>query len=283
MSDEPTRKTESGIHRNRPRRTDIGQLFDVLQPTADTRAKTISNSLEMAFVLVPAGTFWMGSTPEERGHRANEAPRHEVVLTQSFYLAVHPVSQRAYEAVMGNNPSRYLGELQPVENVNWHEAIQFCERLIAREPTRRYRLPTEAEWEYACRSGSETAYTFGDALLDSHARFGRGVQEHHVEGPKKQGSFPTNSFGIADMHGNIWEWVQDWYLERAYNQTALRDPAGPSTGTARVLRGGSWMNSPERCRAAYRNALEPHQRDSCTGFRIVLEPLEPNTAHGPPG
>jgi hypothetical protein len=167
--------------RPRLRRADVRQLYDALQEVAVERPKTASNSVGQRFALLPAGTFRMGSPSDEPGHRANEGPAREVTLTQPFYLSVHPVTQAEYRAVTGRNPAACQGKLgggptHPVENVSWEDAAAFCRALAARTDeraaSRTYRLPTEAEWEYACRAGTDTPFTFGPTLTAGQARFG---------------------------------------------------------------------------------------------------------------
>ena len=254
----------------RPRgRPNLEQLYDSLQPSEPAAVKTVVNGLGQTFAWVPAGSYRMGSSEADDGHRANEAPVHEVVLTKPFYLAVHLVTQKAYQEVARQNPAWFNPERggspdNPVERVSWTEAVRFCELLSMRPEERAvgrsYRLPTEAEWEYACRAGSatETAATSATAVFGTSA-------------PAKVGSVPANAFGLYDMLGNVWEWCADWYGERYYAEAALRDPTGPAEGALRVCRGGSWKGLAASYRAAYRNALAPHARSSAVGFRVVVE------------
>jgi formylglycine-generating enzyme required for sulfatase activity len=268
--------------RQRPR-PDLKNLYDALQPSEPVRAKVVENGVGMAFVLVPSGSFRMGET----GFRTNETPVHEVVLTKPFYLGTTLVTQAAYRAVTGKNPSHFTTDrggspAHPVERVAWDDAVRFCERLTARPEEqaarRRYRLPTEAEWEYAARGGASTVFPFGDTFTAVHGTFdarypfpeGAAAGEAAV-GPTPVSRFPPNSFGLYDVCGNVWEWCADWYDERFYSIDQLRDPAGPPDGTRKVVRGGSWKNQGHSCRPAYRNALPPHQKNSATGFRVVVE------------
>ncbi len=260
-------------------------LFDSLQTAQKDRPKALTNAVGMRFVVIPAGTFTLGSPDAEPGRRSNEGPAHEVVLTQPFYLSVHPVTQADYAAVTGTNPSLFRageggGPEHPVESVSWDDAVRFCkllsERPEERESARTYRLPTEAEWEYACRAGTDTPFSHGDSLAAEQAAFdatrplGDVPAGKAAAGSTPVGTYPPNLFGLSDVHGNVWEWCADWYGEGYYRDSPLRDPPGPATGRFRVLRGGSWRNGGDRCRAAYRNALAPHQRDAATGFRVVL-------------
>jgi formylglycine-generating enzyme required for sulfatase activity len=199
-------------------------------PSSD-HPKSVTNSLGMEFVRIPAGRFQMGSTSGD----GDEQPVHRVEITQPFYLGTTEVTQSQWESVMGNNPSRFKGANRPVEQVSWEEVQTFIEKLNAREPGVTYRLPTEAEWEYAARAGTTTAYSFGDSAgdLDEYAWYGgnTGGQTHPV------GQKPANGWGLYDVHGNVWEWVQDWYGE--YPSSPQGNPSGPPSGASRVVRGGS--------------------------------------------
>ena len=278
-------KRESG--RRVPRRADLTRVLDDVLGAVPASAapKTLANSVGMAFVLVPAGKFMMGSPPNEFGHRANEGPVHEVVIGKSFYLGVGPVTQAAYLQVMGKNPARFTaaeggGPDHPVESASWDDAVAFCARLSARPEERAagraYRLPTEAEWEYAARAGGGTAFAAGDGFAAPHGNFdaaypyGEGAPAAGLGRTTPVARYPASAWGLHDVHGNVWEWCADWYGETYYSTLPLRDPPGPAGGRFRVLRGGGWRNHATACRAAYRNALAPHQRDSATGFRIVL-------------
>jgi formylglycine-generating enzyme len=280
---EPRR--ESG--RRTARRADLGKVLDdVLGAKPATEGpKTLTNSVGMAFVLVPDGKFQMGSPAAEPGHRANEAPVHEVVIGKPFYLGVHLVTQSVYQKVTGKNPARFNaanggGPEHPVESVSWDDAVAFCRRLSDRPEERAagrsYRLPTEAEWEYACRAGSSEPFAFGanfgapQGNFDTGYPFGEADPAPGVGRTTPVTKYPASAWGLHDTHGNTWEWCSDWYGESYYSTLPLRDPPGPTTGKYRVLRGGGWKNQATACRAAYRNALAPHQKDSATGFRVVL-------------
>ncbi len=272
--------------RRSARRADVGRILEGLGGPAESAGpKTLSNSVGMAFVFIPAGKFMMGSPAEEPGHRTNEGPVHEVVIGNAFYLGVHAVTQAAYLAIMGKNPARFTaseggGPEHPVESVSWDEAVAFCKRLSERPDERiagrSYRLPTEAEWEYACRAGSTTPFAFGDGFnstlgnFDAVYPYGEGEPAGAAGRTTPVTRYPASAWGLHDTHANVWEWCADWYAEAYYSTLPLRDPPGPPSGRFRVLRGGSWKNHATACRAAYRNALAPHQRDSATGFRVVL-------------
>lgn len=227
---------------------------------------TYTNSLGMDFVLVPPGVFLMGSPDSDEDAREDERPQHLVTISQPLYLGRYPVTQAQWQAVMGKNPSAFQGENRPVERVTWEDAQAFIRKLNAQEGHVRYRLPSEAEWEYACRAGSRTRYCSGDdaGLLKPYAWYwGNSGGKTHPVGQKQ-----ANAWGLYDMHGNVWEWVQDRYGE--YPAGAVLDPEGPSSGTNCVLRGGGCCNYASRCRAAYRDFNTPGGRYSNVGFRLAL-------------
>ena len=243
----------------------------------------------MRFALIPAGTFLMGSPESEEDRFDDEGPQHEVAITCPFSLGVHPVTQEHYRKVMGKNPSHFTrkkggGANHPVEQVSWEEAVEFCRRLSARPEEqaagRTYRLPTEAEWEYACRGGanSSSPFSFGSSLSSAQANFdGNHPYGGAAEGPYLQrttpvGSYQPNAFGLFDMHGNVWEWCADWYDENYYSQSSRQDPQGPQNRNLRVLRGGSWHLDGHDCRSAYRVRSGPGNRILIIGFRVLCSP-----------
>jgi formylglycine-generating enzyme required for sulfatase activity len=227
-----------------------------------------SNSIGMTLVLIPPGEFTMGSPPNEAEREPNETS-YRVTLTQPFSISAHEVTQSQYERVTGKNPSRFQGESNPVEMVSWNDATEFC-RLLSLLPKERmagnsYRLPTESEWEYACRAGTATKYSYGDddTQLSDYAWFDRNSnQTSHPVGQKK-----PNPWGLYDMHGNVWEWCHDWYGD--YPGGTVVDPSGSSSGTKRVYRGGSWGYLSVGCRSALRTMNVPDYRLSDHGFRVV--------------
>ncbi|MFM8401200.1 MAG: formylglycine-generating enzyme family protein [Pirellula sp.] len=202
--------------------------------------KEITNSIEMKLVLIPKGTFMMGSPESEQGRDENET-QHEVTISKDYYLGVHEVTQAQYEKVMGKNPSHFQGAIVgnenadlPVENVAWYDAEKFCKMLSElpeeKKAGRVYRLPTEAQWEYACRAGSKSAYSFGESSksLGDYAWFDKNSNGRtHPVGEKK-----ANAWGLYDMHGNVWDWYSDWY--GVYPNGAVSDPVGPREGSDRV-------------------------------------------------
>jgi formylglycine-generating enzyme required for sulfatase activity len=275
-----------GTGRLRSRRSDVWQVFDALEKPEEERAKLLTNSLGLKLALIQAGSFLMGSAPSEKGRCEKEGPQHEVVLTSAFYLGVYPVTQEQYQKVTGRNPARFHstaggGPEYPVEGVTWEEAAEFCRRLSAlpaeREAGRVYRLPTEAEWEYACRAGTTGPFCFGEGLSSVQANFdGAFPYGDASRGPAAQkttrvGLYPPNLFGLYDLHGNVWEWCADWHDGDWYRHSPRRNPQGPPAGQYRVLRGGCWRSHAATCRSAYRNGLLPKARDRYTGFRVVLE------------
>lgn len=224
---------------------------------------TLTNSIGMEFVLIPAGTFRMGSPDGE----PDERPVHPVTISQPFYIGIHEVTQAQWQALMGKNPSLFQDSLnQPVEQVSWEDTQAFLKALNAKEGGTLYRLPTEAEWEYAARAGSTTAYSFGDdpARLHQYAWYlaNSGRRPHPV------GQLRPNAWGLYDVHGNVWEWVQDWYGR--YKPGPVTDPQGPDVGTHRVRRGGGWNNAAVICRSANRYSVVGF-RDDFLGFRVVRE------------
>jgi sulfatase modifying factor 1 len=237
---------------------------------------TISDlSLEMLWVT--PGTFDMGSPTSEAGRYSSES-QHQVTLTNGFWLGKHEVTQAQWEKVMGSNPSYFKGANRPVEMVTWNDVTSFCEKLTEQERTAgrlpagmAYQLPTEAQWEYACRAGTNTVYAFGDSLTSAQANISdvwiaSGVPSETTD----VGKYPANAWGFRDMHGNVWEWCADRF---AYYPTgAARDPVGPAGGSYRVRRGGSWGDSAFIARSPYRYRNEPANSICILGFRLSLRP-----------
>jgi formylglycine-generating enzyme required for sulfatase activity len=245
-------------------------------------AQTVTNSIGMKLNPIPAGEFQMGSTESD-----NEKPRHLVTISRPFYLGVYPVTQREYMQISKKNPSRFSSsDRLPVESVSWFDAVAFCNELSRKEGLQPfftingqsvevpdwngpgYRLPTEAEWEYACRAGTATRFSFGDdvKLLGQHAWYSQNSgQQTHPVGEKR-----PNPFGLFDMHGNVWEWCWDWF-DACYNNNILSrlDPNGPKTGVARVPRGGAWGFSAIDVRSASRLRGAPAGRDDDFGIRLA--------------
>jgi formylglycine-generating enzyme required for sulfatase activity len=253
--------------------------------------KEVVNSIGIKLVLVPGGKFVMGMPKTEKHLYGNEA-EHEVEITGAFYVGAFEVTQGQYERVMGNNPSRFSpagpGRDKvrgmdtasfPVEEVEWAGAVEFCEKLSAllgeAKAGRKYRLPTEAEWEYACRAGTRTRFAFGDDLTLEQANFegnfvgGGPPPEKWLGRTSRVGSYKPNAWGLYDMHGNVWEWCADWYQPDYYAKSPGKDPPGPEKGSGdrRVRRGGNYGTLGLHARSG---ARFPYQADkSGTGFRVV--------------
>ena len=225
----------------------------------------LSKGVKLEMVLIPAGKFMMGSPESEAGRRENET-QHEVTLTKPFYMGKYEVTQEQWEAVMGNNPSRTKGAKLPVTNVSWNDCQDYIKKLNAKT-NGGYRLPSEAEWEYACRAGTKTAYAFGNSITKSDVSFGK-------DSTMVVGSYKTNFFGLYDMHGNVLEFCQDWF--ELYPVGSETDPQGPPMGQAKVVRGGSYHKNtnPLFTRSAMRFGAgrSPSNSDIDLGFRLAKTP-----------
>jgi formylglycine-generating enzyme required for sulfatase activity len=228
-----------------------------------------SHSTDMEFIHIPAGEFNMGSNPEDKDSSGYKSLAHKVKIRNPFYMGRSPVTQKQWKRIMGNNPSHFKGDSHPVEMVSWNQVQEFVRRLNQKEGTDKYRLPSEAEWEYACRAGTQTKYYFGDSesKLNEYAWYAEnsGSKTHSI-GQKK-----PNSWGLYDTHGSVWEWVQDiWHENFNYS---------PSDGSVwkdgdsldRVSRGGSWFCNAELCRSASRFKRGSESRFSNLGFRLLRE------------
>ena len=235
------------------------------------------NCLGMAFVPVPAGTFIMGAAAHDAYALDWERPQREVTISRPFLLGKYPVTQAQWQAVMGENPSGHTGDALPVDNITWEEAQEFIQRLNAKEEKtgqggkiRHYRLPTEAEWEYACRAGATGMFCCGDdeAALGEYACYSANSDGT----PQPVGEKKPNAWGLYDMHGNVEEWVQDWM--DGYMVRAVTDPKGPGEGKWRVYRGGAWDGGARFCRCANRSGAVPRQRISGVGMRLACDILE---------
>ena len=241
-------------------------------PASKDAPKTITNSIGMKLVLIPAGEFLMGSPASDKDARPDEKPQHRVRITRPFYLGATEVTQGQYRAVTGQSPSHFKGSDDlPVEQVSWNDAIAFCDKLSALEKGQlggaRYRLPTEAEWEYACRGGSTTRYSFGDDA--AHMGEFAWYADNSGGKPHSVGQKRPNDFGLYDMHGNVWEWCSDLYDVKYYGYSPSADPPGPLQSTFRVSRGGGWSGIPRFARSAYRLKFTPAYRNYFVGFRVA--------------
>jgi formylglycine-generating enzyme required for sulfatase activity len=243
------------------------------EPASHT-PEQITTKTNVEMVLIPGGEFIMG---DDKG-QDDEKPTHKVQIS-AFYMDKYEVTQKAYENMMGTNPSKFKGPDKPVERLSWFGAIQYCNMRSLREglspcydlttlqcnyDSNGYRLPTEAEWEYACRAGTDTKYSFGNApdRLGQYAWFKTNANKTtHPVGQKK-----PNPWGLYDMHGNLWEWCNDYYDQNYYQKSGGENPLGPSTGQERVLRGGSWAGSAESSRSSTRYSETPGFADVCFGY-----------------
>jgi formylglycine-generating enzyme required for sulfatase activity len=268
---------------------------DVVLSTSSEAESLITNSIGMNLALIPAGEFLMGSPVDEAKREDVEGPQHRVQITQAFYMGVYEVTQAEYQRVMKRNPSFYSHtgggkswvrgldtDRFPVESVSWQDATAFCAALSAlpeeANAGRKYRLPTEAEWEYACRAGTTSPFHYGSSLSSSQANFkgsipyGVAAKGRFIGHPTPVGSYQPNAFGLFDMHGNVWEWCQDWYGPDYYASSPADDPRGPTSGSRHVMRGGGWGVSAMLCRSAHRNSkVEPIAYLYSSGFRVVME------------
>lgn len=260
--------------------------------------ETFTNSIGMKLARIPAGTFMMGS-PANEAQRDDKEERHSVTISKPFYIGVHEVTQSQFAKLMRGLPdssdrSAFKGEENPVENLEWQRAGLFCERLSARpeeiRARRKYRLPTEAEWEFACRAGTETAFHVGNSLSAEQANFngnypaGDADKGKYLRQTTKVGSYQPNAYGLYDMHGNVAEWCSDWYDPDYYLDSPVEDPAGPPFGVVPtgftnygdknffvVVRGGCWVDDGRACRSAYRFRAMPNTQYRLIGFRVVCE------------
>ena len=240
-----------------------------------TGVVTLPGGVQLKMIKVEPGSFMMG-----REHA--EMPVHRVTLTKPYYLGETEVTQAQWRAVMGNNPSHFQGDSRPVEQVSWNDAMAFCKKLNdqGRAPKGwKFTLPTEAQWEYACRAGTTTDYSYGDVSdvqkmnFDGNYPFAggsKGVYRQQTVPVKSLGY--KNSWGFYDMHGNVWEWCLDRY--GSYSSGAVTDPPGPQSCSNRVARGGSWDGGAHGCRSASRSNLAPSFRHNSSGFRLALVPAQ---------
>ncbi|MFM5928030.1 MAG: formylglycine-generating enzyme family protein [Dolichospermum sp.] len=239
--------------------------------------------LELEMIDIPEGIFIMGSPKNEEGSINSEKPQHEVTI-KPFLMGKYSVTQKQWRTVaalekvnidLEADPSCFKGDNRPVEQVSWHDAIEFCARLsnYTKKP---YRLPTEAQWEYACRAGTTTPFHFGDRITtdlanyDGNYTYGDGLKGVHRKGTTDVGSFPPNAFGLHDMHGNVWEWCQDDWHDN-YEGAPIDGSAWISLSNRKVLRGGSWNYYPVLCRSASRNWDNAKFNYDNFGFRVVCD------------
>ena len=249
----------------------------------------VQSAAELEMIWVEPGTFTMGSPTTESG-RGTDETQHEVTLTRGFYLSKFEVTQAQYQAVMEGNPdglsatpSQFAGANRPVESVSWSDLQIFIQRLNASEQAagrlaegESFGLPTEAEWEYACRAGTTTTYSWGDSFTTSNANY----TGANINSTSNVGSFQANAWGFFDMHGNVWEYCADWYGN--YTNGSVEDPTGPTTGANRVKRGGSYVKSSSFMRSAQRSSEGVNKRLAGIGFRLAFYPASPQAPDNTP-
>ena len=279
---------------NKETPVDGGRKVSPADEPGERVAKSITNSIGMKLVLIPPGEFLMGSAESDPDARDDEKPQHQVRITKPFYLGAYEVTQGEFEQVMGKNPSVFsntgpfkdrLAGLKtlrfPVENAPWYSVVEFCRRLsesaAEKQAGRVYRLPTEAEWEYACRAGTTSPFHFGTTLSSAQANFdnrhplGDAEKGGFLNRTTEVGSYAPNAFGLYDMHGNLNEWCADRFDRDYYKVSPTDNPTGPETGTSRVIRGGDWYLEARSCRSAFRYADIPDGIFYAIGFRVVCE------------
>ncbi len=244
-----------------------------LSAESDADVLRLPGGVSLELVRIPAGEFRMGSPESEPGRSADET-LHSVRIGRAYYIGRHEVTQREYTAVIDTNPSFYQDDPQlPVESVTWDAAHQFCRR-VSELTGRTVQLPTEAQWEHACRAGTTSPYSFGSQITPEQVNFdtseGGAIPDETLERTTPVGDYPPNGRGLFDMHGNVREWCADWYGPYPAAGPVTVDPLGPPTGEAHVLRGGSWDDYARRCRSAYRYGYRPGDREQCNGFRVVV-------------
>ncbi|MEH2349237.1 MAG: bifunctional serine/threonine-protein kinase/formylglycine-generating enzyme family protein [Nostoc sp.] len=236
----------------------------------------LGNGVTLDMMQIPGGTFTMGSPLGEAQRLNNESPQHQVTVP-GFLMGKYEITQAQYQAIMGNNPSYFKGEKRPVENVSWDDAVEFCKKL-SQETGKTYRLPSEAEWEYACRARTKTPFYFGETITTDLVNYkgnypyGSAPKGEYRQQTTDVGKFPPNSFGLYDTCGNVWEWCQDVYNDNY--QGAPTDGTASVTGIdndVQLLRGGSWSSDAGACRSARRGWFAHAHRDDSVGFRVVAE------------
>jgi formylglycine-generating enzyme required for sulfatase activity len=254
----------------------IGKIIQRQQRIARYFIEDLGNSVSLEMTAIPGGNFMMGSPKNELKRRDNESPQHQVTVP-SFFIGKYPVTQAQYQAIMGTNPSYFKGSNRPVEQVSWNNAVAFCEKL-SQKIGKTYRLPSEAQWEYACRAGTTTPFHFGKTITTALANYrgnytyGQGPKGVSRKETREVGSFGVaNNFGLYDMHGNVWEWCQDhWHgnYEGAPTDGSASLSVENNTNR-RLLRGGSWDYRPGICRSAYRYVYNLAFYNVSIGFRVV--------------
>jgi formylglycine-generating enzyme required for sulfatase activity len=242
--------------------------------SAEFFTEDLGDGITLEMVKIPDGSFTMGSPEGEEGRDSNEGPQRTVTV-QPFFMGRFAITQEQYQQVMGNNPSRFKGEKRPVENVSWNDATNFCD-ILSKRIGKSYRLPSEAEWEYACRALTTTPFHFGETITtelvnyDGRSTYAGAPKGQYREQTVEVGTLPPNAFGLYEMHGNVWEWCQDNWHENYQGAPDNGNPWLNENDNRRLLRGGSWFYGPRDCRSAVRGRFSPDYRDVDRGFRVVV-------------
>jgi len=249
---EQTKKASADIDLNR-----LANTVDGYEPKPNY---FIKSALDMELIWCPPGSFIMGPG-------GDDSPAHPVILTKGFYLGKYEVTQEQYEKVTGTNPSKFKGDKLPVEMVTWNDAVAFCELLLKKERSLgwKFALPTEAQWEYACRAGTRTPYSWGNSFSPKFANY----KFSGFNKPTDVGSYPSNPWGFFDMHGNVHEWTADWH--GPYPRSSVIDPIGPSKGSDSVCRGGSWYNPAWQLGLGFRYPRTRGEGHTTIGFRVCFQ------------
>ncbi|MDB9536597.1 bifunctional serine/threonine-protein kinase/formylglycine-generating enzyme family protein [Dolichospermum planctonicum CS-1226] len=251
-----------------------GSIINKRNHSANYFVEDLGNGVMLEMVEIPAGTFYMGSPENEAGRSDDESPQHQVTVP-SFFIGKYPLTQAQYEAIMGDDPAYFTGNNRPVEQVSWNNAVAFCQKL-SQKTGKNYKLPSEAQWEYACRAGTTTPFYFGESITsdlvnyDGEYAYAAAPEGQYREQTTDVGTFPPNAFGLYDMHGNVWEWCEDDWQEN-YINAPVNGSALISRSDYKLLRGGSWYAYPEACRSAFRHYdyLDDNYFDGNIGFRVV--------------
>jgi formylglycine-generating enzyme required for sulfatase activity/tRNA A-37 threonylcarbamoyl transferase component Bud32 len=249
-----------------------GSIINRRNHSANYFVEDLGNGVKLEMVEIPAGTFYMGSPENEKGRYDSESPQHQVTVP-SFFVGKYPLTQAQYQAIMGNNPAYFKGNNRPVECVSWDDGVAFCEKL-SQKTGKNYKLPSEAQWEYACRAGTTTPFYFGESITPDLVNYNGNYA--YAAAPKGQyrkqttdvGTFPPNAFGLYDMHGNVWEWCEDDWNEN-YINAPINGSALISRSKRKLVRGGSWYGNPVHCRSAYRDHNILGLNNYAIGFRVV--------------
>ncbi|MBC5798203.1 formylglycine-generating enzyme family protein, partial [Sphaerospermopsis sp. LEGE 00249] len=257
-----------------------GSIINRRNSSARYFTEYLGNGVTLEMVEIPGGTFLMGSPETEKDRASNEGPQRQVTVP-SFFIGKYPLTQAQYQAIMGDNTSRFKGDgsttltnQRPVERVSWNDAVNFCQRL-SQKTGKNYTLPSEAQWEYACRAGTTTPFYFGESITtdlvnhNGNYSYANAPEGEYRKRTTDVGSFPPNAFGLYDMHGNVKEWCLDDYVDN-YNNAPIDSSAVTSQSEYKMLRGGSWDLNPSYCRSAFRDNFSPDYSYNSLGFRLVV-------------